>query len=38
MNKVDQIKVTKNNTLRDALLLLDKSAKSIILLVDENSV
>jgi dTDP-4-amino-4,6-dideoxygalactose transaminase len=38
MNKVDQIKVIKTNTIKDALALLDQSAMSVLLLVDENSV
>lgn len=38
MNSVDQIIVTKDYTLKGALELLDKSAKSILLLVDMDGV
>ncbi len=38
MNNIDQILVTENHTLKRALELLDKSGKTILLLVDEKGV
>ena len=38
MNKVDQIKVTKDQTLKEALELLDLSSMTILLLVDKDDV
>lgn len=38
MNNIDQIKVTKKHTLKDALELLDQSSMSILLLVDTENV